>query len=241
MVERDGGSMLVHRISDDEIAGMPTWKYIGVEMWYRLFLPDLVTDAARVLYVDVDAIVMDSLEGLWAIDLGDTYLGAVTNVFERHQLHRPDDLGLPGPDAYFNSGVLLLNLVAMRADRCSERLATFARENAAELLWPDQDTLNVVLAERRTRLHPRWNAMNAVLHFPWSQDAFGAEAVEEARRNPAIRHFEGPDENKPWHYLSDPHDRALYARYRRETPWPKVKVQGRTPSNMFRRRFRPKA
>jgi lipopolysaccharide biosynthesis glycosyltransferase len=235
MVVGAGGSLRIHRIPDEWVAGMPTWNYIGSSMWYRFFLPDLVPDAERVLYVDADTIVADSLEPLWTIDLGAYYLGAVTNVFEQHQLHRAKKLGLDSPEDYFNSGVLLLNLEQMRKDGSTEALAAFARENSADLLWPDQDTLNVVLGRRRLKLHPRWNAMNSVLGFPSAAEIFGATAVEEARFNPGIRHFEGPAENKPWHYLSDEASRSLYLEHRRQTPWPKLKVEGRSPANLIRR------
>ena len=111
----------------------------------------------------------------------------------------------------------------------------YARRNADRLEWRDQDTLNVVLGHRRLALHPRWNAMNAVLNFPQSADVFGAEAVEEARRNPAIRHFEGPAQNKPWHYLQRPRARArptcATARARRGRD---VRMEGRTPRNVLR-------
>jgi hypothetical protein len=63
----------------------------------------------------------------------------------------------------------------------------------------------------------------------------GREELEEARRDPAIRHFEGPDQNKPWHYLSEPDARALYMGHRRETPWPRLRADGRTPRNVARR------
>jgi lipopolysaccharide biosynthesis glycosyltransferase len=238
MVERNGGSITIHRIPDDWVSGMPAWQYIGSSMWYRIFLPELLPDIERVLYLDVDTIVVDSLEPLWTTELEDCYLAAVSNVFELHQLHRPERLGLLGPHRYFNSGVLLMNLDSMRADGCTVELARHARERSAELLWPDQDTLNVVLGSRRLALHPRWNCMNAVLGFPWSEEVFGAEALEEARRRPGIRHFEGPGENKPWHYLCDWDARDLYLEYRRGTPWPEVKVEGRTPGNLVRRWWR---
>jgi lipopolysaccharide biosynthesis glycosyltransferase len=223
MVERCGGTIAFHCIPEEWVSGMPAWEYIGTSMWYRLFLPQLVTD---------------SLEPLWSMDLSDSYVAAVTNVFELHQVRRPEQLGLPGPPAYFNSGVLLMNLDAMRAHECTETLVRFARKRAAELLWPDQDTLNVVLGVARLRLHPRWNCMNSILTFPWSDDVFGPEVVEEARKSPGIRHFEGPAHNKPWHYMCDAPARDLYFAHRRDTPWPNVRLEGRTPGNVARRWWR---
>ena len=61
------------------------------------------------------------------------------------------------------------------------------------------------------------------------------DAVREARERPGIRHFEGPTVNKPWHYLCDWAMREVYLRHRRETPWPRVRLEGAGPRNRLRR------
>src|SRR3954451_2348440 len=65
MVKQNGGSITIHRVPEELVKGMPAWEYIGPSMWYRIFLPDLLPEADRVLYLDVDTIVVDSLEPLW--------------------------------------------------------------------------------------------------------------------------------------------------------------------------------
>ncbi len=77
--------------------------------------------------------------------------------------------------------------------------------------------------------------MNALLVFPWSVDVLGSEDVAEAIENPAIRHFEGPGPYKPWHYLCAREWRDLYQRHRHATPWPRVRLEGRNPRNMWHR------
>jgi lipopolysaccharide biosynthesis glycosyltransferase len=217
MVSGLGGTFVPHAIAPERVARLPVVAEFTVAMWFRILLPELV-DADRVLYLDVDTLVLDDLDPLWRTDLSGSYVGAVTNVLMPHHRHRPAQLGL-ADDAYFNSGVLLMNLEAMRADDCTRAIADYAAAGGPALEWPDQDALNVVLGGRRTPLHPRWNAMNS-LQFDWAADVFGAEAVREARDHPAIRHFEGPGQNKPWNRGGDPRDRAQYFAHRRRTPWP---------------------
>ena len=62
--------------------------------------------------------------------------------------------------------------------------------------------------------------------------------MRQARSDPAIRHFEGPSINKPWHYLCDHEMRELYRSLRQRTPWPRVRLEGRTPANLLRRKVR---
>jgi lipopolysaccharide biosynthesis glycosyltransferase len=235
MVTRAGAKISFLRIPDEKLEGLPTIGFTRKATWYRIFLPELRPDLDRVLYLDSDLIVTDSLEPLWKIDMSEAYVAAVTNVFEKHHLGRPAELGLAGPEVYFNAGVLLMNLDFMRQHECTDALLDYGVCEAPRLLWRDQDALNVVLGDRRIELAPRWNCMNAVLLFPWSADVFGAEAVEEARLNPAIRHFEGPSVNKPWHYLCDRDLRDLYVEHRALTPWPRLRVEGVTPGNVVRR------
>lgn len=226
--------LVAHLIAPAMVAGFPEWGRIPATMWYRIFLPELLPDVERVLYVDVDVLVVDRLDPLWELDLDAYYLAAVTNVPEQHMIAHAQDLGLDGPGAYFNSGVLLMNLELMRRHRCSEALAECARERAGELLWPDQDALNIVLGAHRLPLHPRWNAMNSIRTFPRSEELLGVTAVNEARLNPAIIHFEGPRENKPWHLLCTHPLRAEYRRQRRLTPWPRAFPEGVTLPNLAR-------
>lgn len=239
MVERAGGTLWPHEIGADQIAGLPAVEHAGIPptMWYRIFLPELLQEADRILYVDVDTVAVDSLRPLWETQLGDHYLAAVTNVWEPWNAGYPTRFGMPleGPHAYFNSGVILMNLELMRRDDCTRKLQEWARENSARIIWGDQDGLNALLGDRRLPLHPRWNCMNSILRFPEAVAVFGADAVEEARRNPGIRHFEGPGANKPWHILCDPDVADAYLRHRAQTPWPRVKRTGLTPANLARR------
>jgi lipopolysaccharide biosynthesis glycosyltransferase len=237
MIEREGGVAHFLAIPDEAVADLPWAAQFTRAMWYRVFLPDLLPDVDRVLYLDADTIAVDSLAPLWATELGDHWLGAVTNVFQQNHLGRPAELGLAGPHVYFNSGVLLMNLAGMRRDGCTVALLEFARSHP-EIEWPDQDTLNVVLGERRLALHPRWNYMNSMTIFPWSAEAFEPGELEEARRRPAIRHFEGPSVNKPWHYLCEGDLGDAYFQHRRQTPWPDCEIDGATLANAIRRRVR---
>jgi lipopolysaccharide biosynthesis glycosyltransferase len=235
MVEREPGcSVSFVEVDDARCEGLPTEGFTKKATWYRIFLPELLGDIGRVLSLDVDLIVVDALEPLWATDLGGAHLGAVTNVLAPMYMSRPAELGLQ-PTDYFNAGVMLLDLDRMRADDCAESIRRYAVENADDLVLRDQDALNFVLADRRRALHPRWNSMNALLHYPWAHYVFTPSEIEEALRAPAIRHFEGPDSNKPWHYLGAPDAQALYRAHRLRTPWPDYQEAGRTPGNIARR------
>ena len=219
MVVEMGGEAAFLKVDDERCSGLPIEGFTGKATWYRTMLPDLLPDIARVLCLDADLLVMDSLEPLWTLDLEGSLLAAVTNVLAPQYMDRPAELGI-SPHAYFNAGVMLLDLDSMRANGSARKVNRYGVDHAAELALRDQDAMNFVLAGRRKALSPRWNTMNAIRVYPWSAYVFTASEIADAIARPAIRHFEGPGSNKPWHTDCEPRWQAAYLQHRRRTPWP---------------------
>ena len=226
MVDRCGAGVSFLAVPDEWCVGLPTEGFTGKATWYRIFVPQLLPDRDRALFLDLDLIVRKGLGPLWETDLSGCYLAAVTNVFPPELAARVGELGYAGERDYFNAGVLLMNLDLLRNDGCSQELHDYAAANAAELVMRDQDALNAVLGRRRRRLEPRWNCMNSFFMYPAAEEIFEPGELDEARRNPAIRHFEGPGVMKPWHYGCDRPMRELYFEHRSQTPWPRVRREG---------------
>src|SRR3954469_448955 len=76
MVEDLGGSISFLEIDAGEVDDLPTDPQFTAAMWFRILLPELLGSQARVLYLDVDTLVLDSLEPLWETDLTGSYLAA---------------------------------------------------------------------------------------------------------------------------------------------------------------------
>lgn len=231
MVTAQGGAFHTHRIPDDWVAGLPRLERIPPAMWYRIFLPQLLPDCSRVLYLDCDTLLMDNMTPLWETPLEGYHLAAVANVLEPAMQHWPQQLGLPADQPYFNSGVLLLNLDSMREHQLTRKLLDYGRKQGGNLRWPDQDALNAILGGRCKWLHPRWNCQNSLFYYPRSSEVFGEQTVREAVRSPGILHFEGHHIVKPWHCLSKHPYRKHYFQHRRATPWPTVELQDATLFN----------
>ena len=237
LVEGIGATINFLPVPDERLEGLPTVGFTLKATWYRIFLPDLLPDVDRILYLDGDLLALESLEGLLRTDLTGYLAAAVTNVLPHRYAEQISATGLD-PSRYFNAGVMLMNLKGMRAEDSSAALLGYGREHADTLVLRDQDALNAVLGPRCLTVHPRWNCMNAFFLYPWAAEVLGADRLAEARRGPAIRHFEGPFFNKPWHLTGDPDARAVYKAHRSMTPWPRYRPEGLTLSNIARRLLR---
>ena len=124
-----------------------------------------------------------------------------------------------GLSRYFNAGVLLLNCALMRRDNITEQLFRKTAELSGKLKYLDQDVLNIVFSKKLKFFHMRWNATNPIFRKS-TNVKFLKEVVRQARDNPAIVHFSGPD--KPWKIprgiLSHPYS-AAYFYYLSRTPY----------------------
>ena len=231
IVDAGPSAVHFHDFERGRLRSLPSTPEFGTIVWLRFHLPEVLGDASRVLYLDSDTFVAGALRPLWETDLGVAPVAAVANVVEPGARAHVAELGVAYPGGFFNSGVLLLDLERMRSEHATEALLRFAEEHRADLLWPDQDALNAVFAERWVALHPRWNAQNSLWSWrDWSLEVFDQTTIDEATSAPKIRHFEGPGLSKPWHYLCPHQGRDEYRAALRRTPWAGLPLKDRTPA-----------
>jgi lipopolysaccharide biosynthesis glycosyltransferase len=219
MVADAGGEVRVHRVDAAELDALQAIDRFGRAVWLRFFLPDVLPDVGRVLYLDPDTLVTAALRPLLDTELGDAPIAAVANVYSADQRQRLDDLGLADHRGYFNSGVLLLDLDRLRAEHATSELLRTVRTRSSELAMPDQDALNLVFEGRWHRLHPQWNAQNKLWEDPAAAEEYFGAAAAQARTAPAILHFEGPSVCKPWHALNTHPWRRVWWETLRRTPY----------------------
>jgi lipopolysaccharide biosynthesis glycosyltransferase len=209
-------------VDREALRGLPAAVHAhgGAISCARFLLPEQLPSVTRLIYLDADTLCVDSLATLWTTALDDAPIGAVRNVVEPAVQDRLRALGLADPTHYFNSGVLLMDLDALRERSSTSALLALVREQADRLLWVDQDALNLVHASEWAELAPRWNVQNSFWAWPaWAAATFGQGELAAARSDPAVLHFEGPSLAKPWHYLCRHPQTAAYRRAAGRTPW----------------------
>lgn len=162
---------------------------------YRLGLERLApADCKRIIYLDVDLIVTADIRELWNYDLEGFALGAIEDPFIKgEEFARRWDLPFNG-EAYFNSGVMLIDLELVRKEGAFTKAMEFVAEHDRELRFSDQDGLNSALWGRWQPLPTKWNAQRCNV-----MEGIVEDLPEDQRffeRLPAVVHFVGPE--KPW-------------------------------------------
>ncbi|WP_232621675.1 glycosyltransferase family 8 protein [Thioclava electrotropha] len=171
-------------------SGFSTDRGRSSAMYMRLMLPKIFADDYdRILYLDAD-IHVDSgdLSRLLTVELGGKPVGAVRdNPQWRTPSRMPEDFkdfDLENA-AYFNSGVLLIDVANWNAQGILDAALSFGEKNGARLRRNDQTLLNCVLYRNWAELSPMWN---------WQYTP--ASRLHEAMVSAHIVHFIGP--SKPW-------------------------------------------
>jgi lipopolysaccharide biosynthesis glycosyltransferase len=158
----------------------------------RILLPHLV-DVPRLIYLDCDVLVFRDLSRLFDVELSPGKILAA--VPDSETLSLADDsptiadaINLPREGAYFNCGVMLMNLDQLRKQRFFERAVEFLNRKSAYRFW-DQSAINFLLYGQIDELPECWNraswrfdaqqnnALDCVLHYttsaPWLVETSG--------------------------------------------------------------------
>lgn len=193
--------------------------------YFKLFIGEQFTDdTSRVIYLDADVVVCKDLLQLWLTPLDGMMLGAVAD--SQWQCERMKRLKLPdavsyGPGAYFNAGVMLIDLTIWRAANVYERAIHFAQLYRDLLYIVDQDLLNCVVAGKFKLLAPSWNLLEfygTAYRRYWDKiSPYPTTALNAANQSPAIVHYSGFP--KPWQGPYAAHDPALFLTYYSRTQW----------------------
>ena len=187
-------------VPSDLFADAPVARYWTRAMYYRLLAAELLPRSLdRVLYLDPDILVINPVRALYDTDLEGDLMAAATHTGLLAGITDPvNRLRLENyeAEAYYNSGVLLMDLAAARREIDPEEIFRYVAEHKKELLLPDQDLLNALYGRRILPLDDAlWN-YDARNYNNYRLRSAGTHDLAWVMEHTAILHFCG--KAKPW-------------------------------------------
>lgn len=207
--------MCLHLLGVDshDFADAPITVRYPQTIYYRLLAHDyLPHELTRILYLDADILCINDLRSLYKMDLrGYLYASAIhtnltntTEVINRIRLQNFESKG------YYNSGVLLMNLVNIR--KCVRAADIFQYIRDHVLLLPDQDVLNALYGDQIKSVPDQLYNFDARKLATYQTISFGRWNLDWVINNTVILHYCGRE--KPWKFnMNHGKFTALYKHY----------------------------
>lgn len=197
-------------------------QHLNLSVYNRLFIPDLLPNIDKVIYLDSDIVVVDNIADLNNIDMGDNlFLGALDPFAEKHSAN----LGYSNYP-YINSGVLLINCEKLRSSNYLDKLVSSVEYLKDKAKAGDQDFINYCFHKEIGLISSAWNVF-----LPFNYKRYGMNEPNDndyvlSKKNPHIIHFVGP--MKPWmEETTHPYKNKFLKYFRKTKFWNEEKKERR--------------
>ena len=207
-------------------------RRLNVMPYLKLFIHEILRDYDKAVFLDGDLIVLQDIVELYRQPLDGKLVAACQDTiaantksdywnFRRNYIKENNKMS--DVNNFFNTGVLLLDLAAMRKQpELTNLFINEARYQHKDRFYHDQDVLNFVL-EGKIKFLPQKYNLNYFLYFPQHLNKVPVRVREEfltdlQKNDVCVLHYNGnpkpwqPDRSKDW--LSD-----LWWKYARMSPF----------------------
>ena len=186
----------------EQFKGATSGEYISTAAYYRISLPSLLHNVDKLIYCDTDVINFEDLSEMYKIQLdNNTYFcGAL------------DFVGLIGEvstfvshiEKYMNSGIIIMNLQAMRNNGIEEKIRQFVSNHF--LNHHEQTAINAICYDNFKILPYKYatfalfNSTDSIIKFNNEQNEkyrYNESELIQAFYQPVSLHYAGW--TKPWH------------------------------------------
>lgn len=183
--------------------GFPESSRYPRQIYYRLAAPLLLPEELdRILYLDVDTLVINPLKELYTMDFQGNYYIACTHIREALTKLNDRRLNVPDGSPYVNTGVMVLNLPALRENLTMDEIRRTALQKIDSFWLPDQDLLTVLHGDKILLADTqKYNLSDRILNIYNANPKNPSHNLDWVRENTVVIHYCG--KNRPWkpHYI----------------------------------------
>lgn len=188
-------------------------KHISKAAYARLAMGSVLpAEVKRVIYLDCDLLVLESLRPVWEWDLQGKVAAGTQDWAMTFMIEAGKKIFF-AREPYICSGFLLIDLEQWRKQQIEARLVEYVKQPTHPIIYEDQDVLNYALHGELGVLPARW----ALITHVSKQQLLDRQAPADwisAWEHPAVIHFAGAV--KPWLEFGDQPFTELFQRYMKQ-------------------------
>lgn len=219
----------LHELAGVEIHTNSRWS---LSTFSRLFLEKILPENfQKVLYLDCDILINDSLEDMYNTELGEYYCGSVWDcISDGHKAN----VGLSSSDNYINAGMMLISLDNWRRNNLCDKFIEFINSYGGDTPYVDQGVINGTISKHIKILDLRYNCYTAVFDFTYGDlikyrkpsEYYSESEFENAKNAPAIVHFTTSFLSlRPWVEGCKHPYAGEWLKYKAMSPWADVPLR----------------
>jgi len=134
-----------------------------VKIYMKLFIPYFMPQhLEKIIFLDVDMIMLEDVSTLWHIDLGDKIVAVVQDQFVKVMgnwggVRNYEAFNLTADTKYFNTGLLVFNTKKWLELDLTTQVIKCTNDNREFVVFGDQYAINAILANQWKELDQSWN------------------------------------------------------------------------------------
>lgn len=192
-------------------------------VYAKLFLFRLSDKLKKILYIDSDTIIKESLLELWNQDIEGKCIAATITTCKPSIKRK---LNLPENSAVVNDGIVLIDLNIWRDKRYLEKCLHAIKSFGGHPPVLSEGIINMVLHDDIYYMHPKFNVTAMLTMFKKEEldaltgtEYYSGKQVKDAVSSPTIIHYAGNTCIRPWFKNSEYPLNEYYFEYRNISMW----------------------
>lgn len=179
LVSKYNQELIFHLLETEGLPNPSIIRRQTIGTLFRLYMPEILIDVDKVIYLDADILVNMDISNLWNYAQGDKLIYGRKDAEHPHPLVTSKVLSRA---SYINAGVMAINLTGVR-QQCNlrEESLAFIRKYGDECIYADQDAINYIFKNKIGFLPKKCNNFTVLLRGQ-------GKMLEEC-----IYHFAGSD------------------------------------------------
>ena len=188
-VEKNNHNIEFINITDNQLDVGKSYYYSGLPItniaFARIYLPELLKDLDKIIYLDSDILVLSDIKDLYNTNISGYAMGLVLDFSYVYRLKTMKEdlekllkalktakytrqaklesiaelrknIKIEETYPYYNDGIILMDLAYMRKLQLTKKMTDYAAKHP-NLLYADQDVINYAARPYIKRIDPKWN------------------------------------------------------------------------------------